>query len=444
MSEELIQRGYLSKDGKVKGEDFGLYEKFTLGNTTLLELKRRKVVRQFASNIIFDFKEFSSEKLPQSKPDELITARNSKGREVILVVEYKKPAKLKKSSEILYAQEQCIYYAAALAAPLGYVTDGTQSFWLDIPKSLQDNQPAIINANKTLTPENLEEILRGEDEVRDPSALVETIWQIIWHATKAEPKDCLLTFVEVFIYKFISDNVKDSLFPRDYKAGSLLVDVEEFKLTKGVTQIEYYAQIIRPKIKNLFPEHTTISDPVIENVYGFKSITSRTSVINGFAFLSTGEEGIDVFNQTFLQILWLFQDFGPLTRIDPEFKSRLYEKFLKRSIKHAKLGQFFTPRNLIRAIVKMADLGSLPDNATVLDPACGVGGFVLEPILHKHSLFKNYRLENRHYSRRINLIGSDVDLSTHVLAKANMLIHLVEEVRRLDADIEAINNIHNK
>ncbi|MCB4235012.1 SAM-dependent methyltransferase [Kaistella anthropi] len=38
-------------------------------------------------------------------------------------------------------------------------------------------------------------------------------------------------------------------------------------------------------------------------------------------------------------------------------------------------GQFFTPRNVVKAIVEMSEIDKLPDGSNVYDPACGVGGF---------------------------------------------------------------------
>ncbi len=37
-------------------------------------------------------------------------------------------------------------------------------------------------------------------------------------------------------------------------------------------------------------------------------------------------------------------------------------------------------------MIRMARLDRLPDDAVVLDPAAGVGGFVLEPLLYEHAL----------------------------------------------------------
>lgn len=444
MSEELYQKGYIRKDGRIFGDPWGSYERFSLGATTLKELKRWGIVSGYANSIRFLPQLYKIENLDDAKPDVVVVLRKRKGREPVLVGEHKKPGELRSKAGQRKALEQCVCYGEALSAPLGYVTDHQRYFWVDIRASVEAGEVQILPENREPSPHVLDELLSPAGEQRDPTVLVEPVWQAIWHATKAEPKDCLLTFVELFVYKFICDNVDERHFPNSCRISSLLTDVERFRADHGCTQIEYYIRHVRPRIKELFPEQTAVQDPTLKELYGFETVVSRTSVINGFAFLATGEKGIDVFNDTFLELLWTFQDFGPLTRINPEFKSRLYEKFLRRSLTQGRLGQFFTPRNVIRAITRMADLGSLPDGAVVLDPACGVGGFILEPLLHKDSLGDNYRLHGGRYEGRVKLVGADVDVSTHVLAKANMLIHLAEEIRGVHADINALNALMAK
>ncbi|TIU16236.1 MAG: SAM-dependent DNA methyltransferase, partial [Mesorhizobium sp.] len=147
------------------------------------------------------------------------------------------------------------------------------------------------------------------------------------------------------------------------------------------------------------------------------------------------------FNRTFLDILNDFQEFGPLTTIDPEFKLRLYETFLRRSARQQKLGQFFTPRNVVRPMIRMARLDKLAEGAVVLDPAAGVGGFVLEPPLIVPSLANNTTFVSGQPKRRIRFIGVDVDANTHILAKANTLIHCAEMVRDPAITMDALNQL---
>ena len=171
------------------------------------------------------------------------------------------------------------------------------------------------------------------------------------------------------------------------------------------------------------------------------TVVSKTSIINGFAFLKSSSVTLAGFNRSFLDILSEFQSFGPLTTIDPEFKLRLYETFLRRSARQQKLGQFFTPRNVVRPMIRMARLDTLTDGAVVLDPAAGVGGFVLEPALIVPSLALNTSFAKGQPKRKIKFIGVDVDANTHILAKANTLIHFAEVVRDPSITIGALNQL---
>jgi hypothetical protein len=87
----------------------------------------------------------------------------------------------------------------------------------------------------------------------------------------------------------------------------------------------------------------------------------------------------------------------------------------------------------------MAQLNSLPDGAIVLDPAAGVGGFLLEPLLFADALPGNIRFVDGQPKQRVKLIGVDVDIDTSILAKANMLLHLAESVRDPETTPEALN-----
>ena len=98
------------------------------------------------------------------------------------------------------------------------VTDGTLFRYLDVAQSAAAGDLVDIEESRDLTPAVLSDLHRGEAGLmRDPKPLAETVWQLIWHATKAEPKECLLTFVEIFMLKFLSDNLPYTVLPRDYR-----------------------------------------------------------------------------------------------------------------------------------------------------------------------------------------------------------------------------------
>jgi len=438
-NEELIQRGYLAS-GCLKGDNFGDFELLNIGATSVKELVAVGVDATPPASIDFPFSYYKAPKKPISaKPDRVFLRRVLDHLVPVATGESKAPGKHKTEKEKLTSAEQVLYAAAALGVNIGITSDGTKDIYVDVKSSLQNKALEYFDDQRDLNPAVLSNLLAGDAGVaKDPKPLAETTWQLIWHATKAEPKECLLTFVEIFLLKFLSDNLPTATLPEAYRFYFLLDDPASFLSKHGMTAIEYYVKFIRPKFQELFPADVAANDTAITSMLGLPDIKSPTSIINGFAFYKS-DDTLSGYNRTFLEILEAFKKFGPLTEIDPEFKLRLYETFLRRSARQQKLGQFFTPRNVVRPMIRMAQLAKLPDGATVLDPAAGVGGFVLEPLLFKEALPNNVEFVSGKPRRRIRTIGLDVDLNLHMLAKANMLIHLAEAVRNPAVTVAALN-----
>lgn len=98
-----------------------------------------------------------------------------------------------------------------------------------------------------------------------------------------------------------------------------------------------------------------------------------------------------------------------------------YEVLGKLSGKDVKVGQFFTPENVVRFMVKLAELES---TNKVLDPACGTARFLtysMEDMLSKVS--GSNIDEQKKKVRATQLFGTDDDLNVAKLAKMNMYIH---------------------
>lgn len=443
-SEQLVQDGYIRTEIGLKGLPFGKFEELSLGSTKVNALIKAGVNCTVPSVVNFPFKKYKPTKTPgAAQPDKVYILRNGSNPpnlRPVAVAEYKLPAKLKGDDAKLYTSEQALHSAVAMGVKFAVATDGSKNYYVDVDASLNAGVIVYVNEIRSFNPAVLDELLAGGCTVRDPGELSERVWQLIWHATKEEPKPCLLTFVEIFILKFLSDNLPKSILPHNLSFYELIIDNADFKAKHGCTQIEHYISMVRPKIKQIFPDNTVCQDSTVGSLFGLGTIVSKTSIINGFSFLRNSISTAPVtYNRVFVEILKEFHVFGPLSLIDPEFKLRLYETFLKKTARQQKLGQFFTPRNVVRSIIRMAQLNKLPEGAVVLDPACGVGGFILEPALLVEDIKDNLFFQSGKPKRKIKLLGADVDASTHILAKANLLLHHVEAVRDISTTTQALN-----
>jgi hypothetical protein len=438
-SEELIQRGYLSGD-TLKGERYGKYEHLNIGQTSIDALVKAGVTAIVPASIDFPFTRYNAPKKPSSaKPDQVFLHRIDGNLSPVAVAENKAPKAYKSADDIAKAQEQALFAALALGVHVAVTTDGTSDLYIDVQASANTGQLCFFDEPRDLNPAVLESLLSGEAAVsKDPKPLAESVWQSIWVATKAEPKEALLTFTEFFNFKFLSDNLPRRVLPEAYSFYAIRKDAAEMMRLHGMTAIEYYFKRIRPKIEELFPARTAGGDSAVGGLFGLTAVQSPTSII-GYNAFQTSEESLATHNRTFVQIMDAFEAFGPLNDIDPQFKLRLYETFLRRSARQQRLGQFFTPRNVVRPMIRMAELGKLPEGGVLLDPAAGVGGFVLEPLLFEDALPGNVKFVGGLPQRKVRAIGVDVDPNLHMLAKSNMLIHLAEAVRDPDVTLEGLN-----
>ncbi len=106
--------------------------------------------------------------------------------------------------------------------------------------------------------------------------------------------------------------------------------------------------------------------------------------------------------------------------LDADVKGDAYEGLLQKNAEDVKggAGQYFTPRPLIRAIV---DCIQPQPRQTIIDPACGTGGFLLAAyeFISRSKLDKD---EKRHLRTKA-LHGVEIVDNTARLCAMNMLLH---------------------
>lgn len=100
----------------------------------------------------------------------------------------------------------------------------------------------------------------------------------------------------------------------------------------------------------------------------------------------------------------------------------LYESMLKEMRDAAgDSGEFYTPRAVVRFMVDVIDprLGE-----TVLDPACGTGGFLVEAYSHLEKQCKT--VQDREALQTRSILGGEAKSLPYLLAQMNLLLHGLE------------------
>ncbi len=119
--------------------------------------------------------------------------------------------------------------------------------------------------------------------------------------------------------------------------------------------------------------------------------------------------------------------------IDEDLNGRLFETFLKATMRGKELGQYFTPRSIVVLATKLAGLCANHDHIDkVMDACCGTGGFLIEAL----SEMRNQIRSNQSYSEGkkkelIKKLGNEylygIDAATAPnlarIARINMYLH---------------------
>ena len=100
----------------------------------------------------------------------------------------------------------------------------------------------------------------------------------------------------------------------------------------------------------------------------------------------------------------------------------LYESMLREMRDAAgDSGEFYTPRPVVRFMVAVTDpkLGE-----TILDPACGTGGFLVEAFKHLEKQCKT--VQDRQLLQKRSIFGGEAKPLPYLLAQMNLLLHGLE------------------
>jgi len=146
------------------------------------------------------------------------------------------------------------------------------------------------------------------------------------------------------------------------------------------------------------------------------------------------DEKINLKTSTIKEVFELLQNYD-LFGIDEDLNGRMFETFLSATIRGKELGQFFTPRTVVKFMTLLAGLKVKKDQIDfVLDGCCGSGGFLIESMAQMFSKVRNNKsLSDKEKENKMNQIvrenlwGADADKSKHIkisrIARMNMYLH---------------------
>jgi type I restriction enzyme M protein len=143
-------------------------------------------------------------------------------------------------------------------------------------------------------------------------------------------------------------------------------------------------------------------------------------------------EKIDLRPDTIKSVVRRLEHFD-MFGIDEDLNGRLFETFLNATMRGRELGQFFTPRSIVKLMTRMAGLTANPKHYTkVIDACCGTGGFLIEALTDmRNQVRDNASLSDAEKIAGINTVSTEslfgIDFGKNPplarIARINMYLH---------------------
>ncbi len=372
------------------------YECLSLGATTINNLidENKIKAKKIRSRKEDNFK----------KPDVLIIDKN---KNIIVYQEHKLSSEFNTPAKKEAAIKQEIEVAKKLGAKIFIATDTEEFIWINplTGENILDENGNQIKMqlkpkeqNNKMIVKLIGDILLSIDdknnqilkkEYLDPTNLAQKINNILKNLTFASAKMSLYTFVEVFLFKYLSDIG----ILKDDNSFSYINDLYKKDGYDDAKVLGKYLDGPRETMRKLFPKGTDGTSIINGQVFHVEkdSLNNYVSVDNTAT----------IFKQVILEFQKYEKDNGKFINISKDFKSKLFETFMKNSDDKAGMGQFFTPLKVVQEMVNMVEV---KNNMVICDPACGVGKFLLEAV--ENNLDEFFSVDNNgNLTKSVQLVG---------------------------------------
>lgn len=237
---------------------------------------------------------------------------------------------------------------------------------------------------------------------------------LIWKKEKKKPTEAFYEFSKLFFVKLYYDKQLNKVFKEKGK-------IEPKDVIFSVRWIEEQEVVEKNPVNTILFKN--LRDELEKQIREDKK--KRILKLN---------EQLRLEPSTIKEVVRLLENKN-LFGIDEELYGRTFEQFLSATIRSKDLGQFFTPRAVVKFMTKMADI-QIKDNHvdTILDAFCGSGGFLVEAMAQTFEKVDSMRskldIEKKKLKDDIvenHLWGIDADkeelLPISKVARMNMYLH---------------------
>lgn len=251
--------------------------------------------------------------------------------------------------------------------------------------------------------------------------LFATCHTVIWKSEGYGPGPAFLAFVKLMFVKLWADqNIRHNSSTRDLFRG------DETKVLLPKFLVTFSTHWIKQR------EAEGATNPINEMFIRLRDEIEKDIELREKKRIFKKDEDLDLRPDTVKDVVGRLQHVD-LFGIDEDLNGRLFETFLNATMRGRELGQFFTPRSVVKMMTHIADLSvSRNFQDRVLDGCCGSGGFLIEALtVMRNRVRSNGSLSRQEKDKLIDQIannciygidyGKDPPLAR--IARINMYLH---------------------
>jgi type I restriction enzyme M protein len=245
--------------------------------------------------------------------------------------------------------------------------------------------------------------------VSDLISIFEACHNLIWRKEKIPPAEAFYEFAKLLFVKSRSDREIHN------------------KMEKGAVSASDFIFSVR-WIESL---EVTTPDPINSVLFTELRKKLEEEIAAGLKKrMFEHDEMINLGASTIKEVVRLLEHHD-LYAMDEDLNGRMFETFLTAVIRGRSLGQFFTPRTVVKFMVDMANL-SVKDNMIprVMDACCGTSGFLIEVMaVLTDSIMSNPALSEEEKRKMVtqlqkeSLWGIEANETIARIARINMYLH---------------------
>jgi type I restriction enzyme M protein len=259
----------------------------------------------------------------------------------------------------------------------------------------------------------------AKPSVEEVKRLFKSCHDLIWKAEKMNPQPAFVEFTKIMFVKLLEDRKLHD----DGMLGPLIAankPIPKDRLVFSVAWIEAR-------------EAEGVESPVDRILFKKVAEILHDAVVRGKKKpIFAPDERIRLQMGTIKQVVSRLESYDMFS-IDEDLNGRLFETFLSATMRGQALGQYFTPRSIVKLMTRLGGPVAGRDRIErVIDACCGTGGFLIEVLTEMRNQIKDNQsltpkeaqdLQEKIANQSIFGIDAGSDPPLAKIARINMYLH---------------------